>query len=501
MNTQASETPSLEGEYARVSIGGEVYGLPTGSIGSIVELPTIRRVPRAPDFIPGVANIGGRIVPLLDPLVRFGHKGQEIRDRGSERVVLVQVYGSMYGLMVDEVLSITHLPGDTIEPVNPVMIDREARFIKGMARADHELIHLLDMETFVHAGHTGRDEEQKAYDRFSAGLGTSVAQAPPARLTTFLAVRIGEEEYGIRADSLRELILASTMQTAADAPDYVAGLVPTRNGLVPVVDMQKKFGLDPVPYTAQSRVVVIGTSGCRFGLLANQVNGFLHLGDNDIKEPPGAVTEKDSRHLAGVALVDAGRRLVVLLNQDRILGDTDIARLADMEDAEITPTRPAPRTNMETQSLGFAVFRIREMEMAFPLNGLAEIIPYTNPTPVPKAPEAIVGLVPLKGDLVPVLDLHARLDIPGAEPGADTRIVVFREKGSLFGIMVDELVEILRVSKSEVLDPPEIIQGMDTRFVRGIIRVPDSDRTPVVLDAGALVAEAEPIEPDKAGTS
>ena len=95
---------------------------------------------------------------------------------------------------------------------------------------------------------------------------------------------------------------------------------------------------------------------------------------------------------------------------------------------------------------------------------------------------------------------------PGAEPGADTRIadtriVVFREKGSLFGIMVDELVEILRVSRSEVLDPPEIIQGMDTRFVRGIIRVPDSDRTPVVLDAGALVAEAEPLEPDKAGTS
>ena len=154
-------------EYLCLVIHNEEYGIKTSQVRGILDTPVIRQVPKAPSFVAGVANIRGRIVPLLNAVERFGFVSSipnpmPIANRQStinNRLVLVQLDNSLYGILADRIASITYLSEEMIEPVNPIMVNREAAFLTGMAKYGDRLVHLLDLEAFIKAGLEPDQEE------------------------------------------------------------------------------------------------------------------------------------------------------------------------------------------------------------------------------------------------------------------------------------------------------------------------------------------------------
>jgi purine-binding chemotaxis protein CheW len=96
-------------QFIVFQLGGEEYGLPIGVVDEVVRVPdTLTRVPKAPDFIEGVMNLRGRVVPVIDQRRRFKFEGQGERRR--ERIVVVRIDEMQAGFVVDavsEVLSIS----------------------------------------------------------------------------------------------------------------------------------------------------------------------------------------------------------------------------------------------------------------------------------------------------------------------------------------------------------------------------------------------------------
>ena len=133
------------------------------------------------------------------------------------------------------------------------------------------------------------------------------------------------------------------------------------------------------------------------------------------------------------------------------------------------------------------VFKVRDVELAFGLDHLSEVVQYRQPTQVPRTPDFIRGLVAVRGELAPVLDLRRRLDLEADEADGGRRIVIVRKGKTVYGVVADSISEIVRVAPDDVAPPPEILQGVDARFVAGMIRIEGTDRAPLVLDVEALI--------------
>ena len=495
---------SLSGEHLCVGIGSEEYAIPTSQVMGVLETPAVRRVPKAPDFIEGVANIRGRIVPLLNPIERFGLSDQSTIDNQQSSIqkqstidnhqssiqkplVLVRMENALYGLMIDRVASIRDFPQNIIEPVNPVLVSKEAPFIRGMANDGERIIHLLDLNAFISAGLEIHREERVAYEAFATETTAAGARARRRTSEPYLALRIAEETYAVHLSGLNEVIPTAKMEPYAGGLPYLAGTIKTREGILPVIDLQKKFNLDRVQYAESSRVVTLTAEGFYLGILANAVTEILDIDDEEIKEAPALISSGDAAHIKDIALLEGGARLVLLMDQTRILDDKEVVTLKKMDGIKMSRALRKKKPLKAEETLTFIIFQVAQMEFALNLNDLSEVIPYRAPTRIPKAPPHVKGLVPVKGELVSVIDLRRRFDLPAAPDAPETRIILVRQGNALHGVAADAVLEILRVAPKDVVAPPKIVKGIDSAFVERLLVIRKTDRAPIVLNMEAVL--------------
>lgn len=144
-----------------------------------------------------------------------------------------------------------------------------------------------------------------------------------------------------------------------------------------------------------------------------------------------------------------------------------------------------PRDVPSERPLGQPVlcFRIGTESYALPLGDLAEVMPLTAWTPVPGQPQQLLGVVNVRGEIRPVLDLHAILTLP--QPPEDSRgyMAFLRARGGEVGLRVEELERIRFIDAHTLTKPHETANGLPQRFVAGI--TPD---TLILLDARQIMA-------------
>lgn len=103
-------------------------------------------------------------------------------------------------------------------------------------------------------------------------------------------------------------------------------------------------------------------------------------------------------------------------------------------------------------------------------------------TAIPLAPRLVRGLINLRGDIVPALDLRVRLALPPREQAANN--VVLRTGAGPVSLLVDEIGDVLALAEAELEAPPDNLDGPAARLVRGVYEL--DERLLLILDAGAL---------------
>jgi purine-binding chemotaxis protein CheW len=133
-------------------------------------------------------------------------------------------------------------------------------------------------------------------------------------------------------------------------------------------------------------------------------------------------------------------------------------------------------------------FRIAGQEFAFNIFQVERILRYESPTPLPKAPEFLEGVLQYQGGPVPVIDLRKRFGV--AAPLRDeTRIVVLEWDGGRVGVVVDTVTEVMLIGAGEVTPPPGIVRGLAAEYITGLVG--RDQRTIVVLNMGKLLDSKE----------
>lgn len=138
-------TVSVEGkQYVVFLLGKENYGVEIHSVTTIEKMLPYARVPKTPDYIKGVINLRGEIVPIMDIRTRFGI---EISEETEEtRVIIIKINDISLGIIVDEVDEVLDLNEEAIENVANFTNDLSMDYILGVGKIDGKIVTLLNIE-------------------------------------------------------------------------------------------------------------------------------------------------------------------------------------------------------------------------------------------------------------------------------------------------------------------------------------------------------------------
>ena len=141
---------SKELQIVGFRIGSETFGLPISLVHEIVRPPEITNVPHAPEYVEGVMNLRGRIVPVIDLRRRFG--GSPGEPTRKTRVLVVDVDSRAVGLMVDSASEVLRISDAQIEPPPNVFSDEGINYVTGVAKYEGRLIILVDLKRVLQSG-------------------------------------------------------------------------------------------------------------------------------------------------------------------------------------------------------------------------------------------------------------------------------------------------------------------------------------------------------------
>jgi purine-binding chemotaxis protein CheW len=149
---EMTETAGMAAERQIVvlHLADEMYGVDIDAIHTVITPQAITAVPKSPDFVKGVINLRGRVLPVIDLRTRFGLPPLSEERSRNVRIVIVQTAGLHAGLIVDGVSEVLRLPLASIDPPSQLIASAESDCITGIGRiagdgADERLIILLDV--------------------------------------------------------------------------------------------------------------------------------------------------------------------------------------------------------------------------------------------------------------------------------------------------------------------------------------------------------------------
>ena len=148
---QATPTGKRTGKYLIFRLDGEDYGFPVLRVQEIIQLMVMTRVPRMPDFIRGVINLRGKVVPVIDLHARFGLPPVPVTSHTSIVVLQVQRETGLLlsGVIVDEAMEVTEISAEDIQPPPEFGARISTAFIAGVGRVNGQGMLLLNVDKIL----------------------------------------------------------------------------------------------------------------------------------------------------------------------------------------------------------------------------------------------------------------------------------------------------------------------------------------------------------------
>lgn len=133
-----------EEQLVTFSLGSEEFGVDIMLVQEIIRIPPITRVPKASEYVEGVINLRGNVIPVISLRNRFGMTRAEETDLS--RIIVLQIQNKVFGIRVDAVTEVLRLSSETIEPPPPITLGMDAQFIRGVGKIGERLLILLDLD-------------------------------------------------------------------------------------------------------------------------------------------------------------------------------------------------------------------------------------------------------------------------------------------------------------------------------------------------------------------
>jgi purine-binding chemotaxis protein CheW len=309
-----------------------------------------------------------------------------------------------------------------------------------------------------------------------------------------------------------------------ETPGYLVGVVNLHGRVVPIVDMNLRFGYPPEGYRLTDCIVFLERQGKTVGLLVNEVFNVQEFDEGNFVPTSEcgtnigeATCEPDSWFVLGVTTF--GMRMVMVLdvesffNVSQSLADRDggVESLQANTTTLVQPNYTAQeigeireRTiklaqvyacDELTDSLPHAVVQIGEEFFSIELQVIREFAEVHDLTPIPCCPEHIIGQINLRGDLLTIVDVSKLLGLPPRQYRTNRKVVIMNDAKLAVGIVVDELVGVVDLNMKDLVPNLQSAGLQNREYRRGSMS--DGPRTLSLIDLAALLSQRSLIVNEK----
>lgn len=156
-NLTEVQTAAPAAEYLAFTLGQEEYGIDIQKVGEIRSYETPTRIANAPDFVKGVVNLRGIIVPIVDMRVKF-NLGEPTYDQFTV-VIILNIGHRVVGMVVDRVSDVTMLSPEQIKPAPDIGSSLKTEYITGLGTIDDRMLILVDIDQLMSSDDMGLIEK------------------------------------------------------------------------------------------------------------------------------------------------------------------------------------------------------------------------------------------------------------------------------------------------------------------------------------------------------
>jgi purine-binding chemotaxis protein CheW len=473
------------GQLVTFTLDEVEFGLDIDRVQEITPRSDITPVPGSPSFVLGIVNLRGSIIPVLDSRLRFHLPAKA--PTAKTRIIILDLAGQPTGLMVDSVSEVVKLDDFTLRETPPLVAGVRSDYLAGMVTAANRLITLINLEKILDSKEFG--ERTRLADK-GAGSGIYTSGATQAVVEEvddelpYVTFTLGSESFGINLKMVEEIIELPAVTKVPDAPPYVLGVICLRDQVLPLLDFNQLLHAEPAEQPVQGDMVILLSFGrAKLGIVVDGIQEIIRIKEEDILPPPQTLSEREAADLEGIVL--RSDRMVSLLKVMDIINGEDQAKIAAMS-SSLMPDRVEEVASFD---LPLVVFRLGSEAYSLRLHEVREIIMVGNITPIPRAPSFIEGVLNLRGEVMPVIDLRERFGLPRQPVTSVSRIVITPIGGVGTGLIVDSVEEVKSVDQRRLEDPPKVTAVGANTFIEKVARV--DQNVIFLLNVQCLLTEVE----------
>jgi purine-binding chemotaxis protein CheW len=494
-------------QYVIFSMRGEQFAVIMGSVGEIIRLPKLVAVPLASHGIQGVANLRGRVLPIVSLADLFQLDNKETDE--ATRVLVINHKGAAIGFVVDRVEKVITVDASLIERNSTVSSNVSGQFLDGMIKSrdsSGNLSQIVDFSLMIE--HYFADMAEQAANAVNATSnatalmnvndGVDREHEEDMHLISF---GVYGQEYAVPINQAKEIVqVPSNISQVPNTPSHILGVITLRQRLLPLVSLRQIFGMPVEDLNESNRILVMpiaiaGDPEAAVGVVVDSVNEVLRVNHKFVDELPAVMEQhSDMNDISAICRLDDGARLVSVISPDALFS-THLMRSAANSYAQINDSEETMQQvndnddGMVTDDLQFVVFRVAEEEYGAPIQTVKEIVRVPEKlTDVPTAPSLFEGIINLRGMVLPVVDMRARFARQRIERNDRQRIMVFEVRGKRVGFVVDSVTEVLRIHAKMIETAPNLSHEQ-AEVIRNIANLEAQGRMIMLLEADGLLAE------------
>jgi purine-binding chemotaxis protein CheW len=324
---------------------------------------------------------------------------------------------------------------------------------------------------------------------------------------TLLIFDLNNARFCLDAMLVRESVWLPELTPIEEAPPYIVGIFSMRGRIVPVTDLNLRFGHPVRPYLLSDQIVILELNHLLMGLIVSEVIEVIEISAEDFQPPPRFEEETHHREHLVAGKVRVGDVIVTLLDANQFMHQPQ--DLEEIDTEQLSPTHQfCPQAKPEERAvylarakalmqttgeeegtrLALAVIELDGEYFGIELQSVQEFCDNVRPYPIPCCPPHILGAIGLRGNLFALLDLRAALNLPRATQNSGKAVVARLGEQSV-GLAVDQVHDVIYLREEELQAAPAALLEQHGAEVKGT--APYGGKMMVVLGLPALLAREE----------
>jgi purine-binding chemotaxis protein CheW len=494
------EQEDVLSQYVNFTLGDETFAVTMNSVEEIIRFPQTFRVPLTPDYLVGLANLRGVVLPVLCLRRMLNLPPAEVTE--STRVVVMMFGGVKTGFTVDKVLNVSTPEPSSIKPTNTAGGQIDEDLITETIHQEGQIIQVLDTTQLISPQMASEIEHTAQNFSQSVSHLAQVDQDDDAQMRQLVCCLIEEQEYAFPLEDTQEIVRIPSAITRVPKTDpSMLGIMNLRGRTLALISLRTLFNMEQGPFDESNRVLVVNlrvsaSDVVSVGVVVDSVKEVIRLHESQLDEVPSLMNQLGSTSdISAICNLENGKRTLSIVEVSQLFDDSLVQEVSQQSQSDQESVTVSDLdTNQddfddESTDCQLVIFKLGNEQFGISIHAVQEIIRIPDDiNKVPKTDAFIEGVINLRGNVLPVVDMRLRFSLESMERHDRQRILVVHFDRVSTGFIVDSVSEVLRIPESQMESAPPLSEEQAS-LMKQVVNF--EDRMIGVLTADQLISNTE----------